>query len=106
MKQHVSRVISSCFFQLTRLRQIRRSAGEEVTKRLVTALVLSRLDYCNAALAGLPSVDRSKISREGVPTRGTSMPKTTRGESNVYTRLEEKVEGGRAKLTCWSVGMW
>jgi hypothetical protein len=54
LKQHVNRVASSCFFQLRRLRQIRRSAGEEVTKRLVTALVISRLDYCNAALAGLP----------------------------------------------------
>jgi len=54
MKQHISRVVSSCFFQFRRLRQIRRSAGEEVTKRLVTALVLSRLNYCNAVLAGLP----------------------------------------------------
>jgi hypothetical protein len=54
MKPHISRVASSCFFQLRRLRQIRRSVGEEVTKRLVTALVLSRLDYCNAALACLP----------------------------------------------------
>jgi len=35
MKQHISRVVSSCFFQLRRLHQIRRSAGEEVTKRLV-----------------------------------------------------------------------
>lgn len=55
MKTHISRIVSSCFFQLRRLRQIRRSAGEEVTKRLVVALVLSRLDYCNAALAGLPA---------------------------------------------------
>jgi hypothetical protein len=54
MKPHISRAASSCFFQLRRLRQIRRSVGEEVTKRLVTALVLSRLDYCNAALACLP----------------------------------------------------
>ena len=54
MKHHISRVVSSCFFQLRRLRQIRRPVSEEVTKRLVTALVLSRLDYCNAALAGLP----------------------------------------------------
>ena len=53
MKQHISRVVSSCFFQLSRLRQIRRSAGEEVN-RLAIALILSRLDYCNAALAGLP----------------------------------------------------
>jgi len=54
MKQHISRVVSSCFFQLRRLRQIRHSAGEEVTKRLVPALVLSRLDYCNAVLTGRP----------------------------------------------------
>ena len=54
MKQHISLIVSSCFFQLKRLRQVRRSAGGEDTKRLATALVLSRLDYCNAALAGLP----------------------------------------------------
>jgi len=54
MMQHISRVVSSCFFQLRRLRQIRCSAGEEVTKRLATALVLSRLDYCNAVLTGRP----------------------------------------------------
>jgi len=54
MKQHISRVVSSCFFQLRRLRQIRRSAGEEVSKRLVTAPVLSRLDCCNTVLPGLP----------------------------------------------------
>jgi len=46
-------------------------------------------------------VDRSKMRREGVPNRGASMPKTTRGESNRGTRLGEKIEGGRAKLTCW-----
>ena len=54
MKQHVSRITSGCFFHLRRLRQIRRAAGPEVTKRLVSAFILSRLDYCNAALAGLP----------------------------------------------------
>ena len=54
---------------------------------------------------GSVSVDRSKMRREGVPNRGTSVPKTTRSKSNVGTRLGEKVEGGRAKLTCWGVGM-
>jgi hypothetical protein len=48
---------------------------------------------------------RSKMRREGVPNRGTSMPKTTKGKSNVDSRLGEKIEGGRAKLTCWGVGM-
>ena len=51
------------------------------------------------------SVDRSKMMREGVPNRGTSMPKTTRGKSNVDTRLGEKIEGGREKPTCWGVGL-
>ena len=30
MKQHISQFVSSCFFQLRRLRQVRRYAGEEV----------------------------------------------------------------------------
>ena len=54
MKQHVNRVTSSCLFQLRRLRQIRRVAGPEVTKRLVSACIHRKLDYCNAALADLP----------------------------------------------------
>ena len=54
---------------------------------------------------GSVSVDRSKMRREGVPNRGTCVPKTTRSKSNVDTRSEEKIEGGRAKLACWGVGM-
>jgi len=50
-------------------------------------------------------VDKSKMRREGVPNRGASVPKTTRGESNLGTRLGEKIEGGGAKLTCWGVGV-
>ena len=55
---------------------------------------------------GSVSVDGSKVRREGIQNRGASMPKTTRGESNADTRLGEKIEGGRAKLTCWSVGVY
>jgi len=54
---------------------------------------------------GFEGVDRSKMRREGVPNRGASMPKTTRGESNLGTRLGEKIEGGGTKLTCWGVGV-
>jgi len=46
-------------------------------------------------------VDRSKMRREGVAIRGASMPKTTKGESNLDTRLGEEIEGGdRSKYTC------
>jgi hypothetical protein len=54
---------------------------------------------------GSVSFDRFKMMREGVPNRGTSMPKTTGGKINVDTRLGDEIEGGRAKLTCWGVGM-
>jgi len=46
-------------------------------------------------------VDRSKMRREGVPNRGASMPKTTRGKSNLDAKLGEKIGGGGAKLTYW-----
>jgi hypothetical protein len=54
MKAHISRTSRACFFHLRRLRAIRNRLGQEVTARLVSAFVLSRLDYCNALLAGLP----------------------------------------------------
>ena len=50
---HVSNV-ASCFFQLRRLRQDRHILSREVTALLISAFVLSRLDYCNSVLAGLP----------------------------------------------------
>jgi len=47
-------VSSACYYQLHWLCQICRRVGAEVTTQLVLALVMSRLDYCNAALAGIP----------------------------------------------------
>ena len=54
MKQHVARTAAACFCHIRRLRQIRRRVGQEVTQQLVLALIMSRLDYCNSVLAGLP----------------------------------------------------
>jgi len=39
------------------------------------------------------------MMRERIPKRRASMSKTTRGKSNVVTRLAEEIEGGRAKLS-------
>jgi len=55
MKQHVNYVARNCFYQPRRLRQIRRYARQDVAmQQLVLAFILSRLDYCNSVLAGLP----------------------------------------------------
>lgn len=54
MTSHVSKVASVCFYQLRRLRQVRRLVGRDITAQLISVFVLSRLDYCNSVLAGLP----------------------------------------------------
>jgi len=41
----------------------------------------------------------SEMMRQGIPKRGASMSKTTKGKNNIDTRLGEEIEGGRAKLT-------
>jgi len=61
MKAHVSRTVSSCFNVLRQIRSIRRSVTRPVLQSLVVSLVLSRLDYGNAALAGLPTRELSRL---------------------------------------------
>jgi len=56
-------VAAICHYHLRRLRQIRRRVGQEVTTRLVLATVISRLDYCNAALVGLPQATVAPLQR-------------------------------------------
>ena len=51
MQEHVNRTAQTCFYHLRRLRSVRQQLGCDVTAQLVSALVLSRLDYCNAVLA-------------------------------------------------------
>ena len=63
MKQQVSNITRACFYHPRRLRQIRCRAGYEVTVRLVLALIISRLDYCNAMLAGLPASTIEPLQR-------------------------------------------
>ena len=54
MQRHVSKVASTCFHHIHRLKQVRHLLGRDVTLKLVSAFILNRLDYCNAVLAGLP----------------------------------------------------
>jgi len=42
---------------------VRRQLGQDVTKRLVCALVLSRLDYCNVILVGLSASTLAPLQR-------------------------------------------
>ncbi len=54
-KDHIAKTARSCRFALHNIREIRPFLTEHAAQLLVQALVISRLDYCNALLAGLPS---------------------------------------------------
>jgi hypothetical protein len=53
MSSQVSSTIRSCFYQLRRLRPVRRCLTVETSKTVVNALILSRMDYCNSILTGV-----------------------------------------------------
>ena len=55
MKDHVSHVSKNCYCQLNRIHKICSFLSATATKRLVHALVISRLDYCNALFYGIMS---------------------------------------------------
>ncbi len=54
-KEHIAKTAWSCRFALHNIRKIRSFLTEHAAQLLVQALVISRLDYCNALLSGLPS---------------------------------------------------
>ena len=56
MQSHVQQTVSGCFAVLRQLRSIWRSVPSSVFQTLVVAFVLTRLDYGNATLAGLPAI--------------------------------------------------
>ncbi len=52
---HITKTAQSCRFALYNIKKIRPFLSEHATQLHVQALVLSRLDYCNALLVGLPA---------------------------------------------------
>ena len=63
LRRHVNSVSRTCFFQIRRLKQVRRLLGSDVTATLVSAFILSRLDYCNSVLSGLPKSTIAPLQR-------------------------------------------
>ena len=54
MTSHITKISIICYYQFIRLKQVRRFLEENIKARLVSTFIISRLDYCNAILAGLP----------------------------------------------------
>ena len=53
MRDHVSRLCHTSYYQLWQLRVIRRSLTTRACTQLVHALINSRLNYCNSLLSGI-----------------------------------------------------
>ena len=54
LHQHVMNVFRLAYLELRRINSIRNLLSIDAAKTLVCSLVLSRLDYCNSLLVGLP----------------------------------------------------
>ena len=61
MTTHIKRLDRASFYQLRRIRTIRRSIPTSTAIRLVNSFVVSKVDYCNSLLAGLPAYQLEKV---------------------------------------------
>jgi hypothetical protein len=61
MRRHIDLVVANCFAVLRQLRSIRQYVSPDIVQTLVTSLLLTRLDYGNAVLYGLPAVHLHRL---------------------------------------------
>jgi hypothetical protein len=63
MEKHVNTVCRSAYHQLRNIGRIRKYLTTDATKTLVNCLVISKLDYCNSLLFGIPKLTVNKLQR-------------------------------------------
>ena len=59
--EHITQLTRTSYFQLRRIKAIRRSVSSSTLTSIVHAFVCSRIDYCNSVLVGLSKVRLSPI---------------------------------------------
>ena len=62
-RSHISVVCSSCFYHMRDLRRIRSHLDLDSAELLATALVSTRLDYCNSLLYGTADIELTRLQR-------------------------------------------
>ena len=63
MTIHVSAVVKSVYFHIRKLRSVKRYLSRNSVKTLVQCFVISRLDYCNSLLFGIPQESLDKLQK-------------------------------------------
>ena len=74
MHQQVTNTCTAAYIELRRISPICQYLTVDATKTLISAFVLSRLDYCNALLSGVPQylLDRLKSPKCSCKTHSQS----------------------------------
>ena len=62
-RQHISQICKSCFYHIRVLRRIRGKMSISTAKTISTALISSRLDYCNSLQNNTAERDLAKLQR-------------------------------------------
>ena len=60
---HVDSLCKSLYCEVHRINLVRKFLTTDVTRKLMVSLVLSKLDYCNSLLSGLPQYQIQKLQR-------------------------------------------
>ncbi|KAK7105200.1 hypothetical protein V1264_016609 [Littorina saxatilis] len=62
-QKHISNICKSAYLELRKISSVRHYLTADATKTLVCSLVLSKIDYCNSLLAGLPKYLLDRLQR-------------------------------------------
>ena len=95
---HLESIVSCCYHQLRRIRQVCRLVGQDVAQQLVSAFILSRLDYCNSLLSCLPRSSIQPLQR--VMNVAARVIMNLSLHDNVKTALEPVEQRITYKLYC------
>ena len=63
MKAHIRQISRNALYHLHNIGKVRQYLHTSVTEQLFTMLVMLRIDYCNALLAGLPQSSLVPLQR-------------------------------------------
>ena len=63
LRQHVNDTCKKAISAIRSISRIRKYMSQSNLKRIVNAFVISRMDYCNSILYGLPTVEHEKLQR-------------------------------------------
>ena len=87
---HIMGFVRTSFAILRQLRSVSWSLTQDATRHLVQSLILSRIDYCNVAIAGLPQ--RSIIRLQAVINTAAHLVLRVKKFDQISTLMRDKLQ--------------